>query len=436
MGYAYFLHGNKFFFLFISVTLSFLLTKLYHHLGSKTYVFLTWFICIIIRFSSEIYSGFSFSMFGLDIDEDEMINWRHCYNLIMLRAISFNLEYKNEVEENSENNKYINIGEHCEDCNKGNYCLTGLKYVKCTTNNFTFANYLGYIFYPPLYISGPTIIFNSFIYQVNNFEENKHNKFNDKTKIKYFLRLIFVFLVLEVFNHYIYVNCYLTNDFNRYRIEEFNYSFLASLTFNNLTFIYLKFTFIWRIARTWSWFDGVLTEENMNRCVYNNYCFEGFWRAWHRSFNIWLIRYIYIPLGGSKKKIFNVWVVFSFVALWHDLKLNLLIWGWFICIFMIPEIIVKNYFNSEKMRYLHEKFSFRMLQYIFCAVYILLMITANLIGFGMGSKGLLMILRHLYEKTSLFYFIKILFFFVPLSAMMFYIREYEKQVYGKEKVKY
>lgn len=32
------------------------------------------------------------------------------------------------------------------------------------------------------------------------------------------------------------------------------------------------------------------------------------------------IRYVYIPLGGSQKKLLNVWVVFTFVAVWHDLE--------------------------------------------------------------------------------------------------------------------
>ena len=59
--------------------------------------------------------------------------------------------------------------------------------------------------------------------------------------------------------------------------------------------------------------------ENMNRCVHNNYNFEGFWRSWHRGFNQWLLRYIYFPLGGSKNKVWNIWIVFTFVAIWHDL---------------------------------------------------------------------------------------------------------------------
>jgi len=31
--------------------------------------------------------------------------------------------------------------------------------------------------------------------------------------------------------------------------------------------------------------DDVEAPENMNRCINNNYCFEGFWRSWHRGFN-------------------------------------------------------------------------------------------------------------------------------------------------------
>jgi D-alanyl-lipoteichoic acid acyltransferase DltB (MBOAT superfamily) len=189
---------------------------------------------------------------------------------------------------------------------------------------------------------------------------------------------------------------------------------------------------IWRTARIWAWFDGILTEENMNRCVYNNYCFEGFWRAWHRSFNIWLIRYIYIPLGGAKTKIFNLWIIFSFVALWHDLKINLLIWGWFICFFLVPEILVKNYFNKDNMKFIHNKFWFRVVKYIFCSFYIMLMIVANLIGFGMGSEGVNFIIKKILKMTSPIYFIKILIFLIPSTVTMFYVRELEYVYFGKK----
>ena len=50
----------------------------------------------------------------------------------------------------------------------------------------------------------------------------------------------------------------------------------------------------------------------------NNYTVRGFWRAWHCSFNRWLVRYIYIPLGGNRhgalRTALHAAVVFSFVG--------------------------------------------------------------------------------------------------------------------------
>ena len=43
---------------------------------------------------------------------------------------------------------------------------------------------------------------------------------------------------------------------------------------------------------------------------------QGFWKGWHASFNQWLVRYIYVPLGGSSMRLLNIWLIFTFVALW------------------------------------------------------------------------------------------------------------------------
>lgn len=37
---------------------------------------------------------------------------------------------------------------------------------------------------------------------------------------------------------------------------------------------------------------------------------------WHVCYS----RYLYIPLGGSKWRFLNVWIIFTFVAIWHDLE--------------------------------------------------------------------------------------------------------------------
>jgi hypothetical protein len=73
---------------------------------------------------------------------------------------------------------------------------------------------------------------------------------------------------------------------------------------------------------------------------------------------------------------------------------------------------------------------------MFCSLYIVLMIIANLIGFGMGHEGLGEILYNMLQMTSLTYFIKILLFLVPSVVVMFYVREKEEMADLKIKNKF
>ena len=50
---------------------------------------------------------------------------------------------------------------------------------------------------------------------------------------------------------------------------------------------------------------------------------------------------MYIPMGGSRFRVLNIWAIFTFVALWHDLDLRLLVWAWISCLFAGPEILAK-----------------------------------------------------------------------------------------------
>ena len=59
--------------------------------------------------------------------------------------------------------------------------------------------------------------------------------------------------------------------------------------------------------------------------------------------------YIYIPLGGAKNVLMNTLLVFSFVALWHDLTFRLLAWGWLISLFVVPELIATYILPPKKV---------------------------------------------------------------------------------------
>ena len=414
----------------------FLLRYLYRFLNKRVFIAIIWIFCCTMKALSEKFQGFGIGIFSnmSDFFKKPLLEWNLMWGLILLRVISFSMEYSYVVEQDFTNNKLRNleqIREHCPQCKEDKYCLTALKFVYVNKEDFSYLNYLIYIFYPPFYFSGPTIMFHSFIFQVNNYKINKHNSIFLKQKIFYLLRCIGIFIVFELFNHYIYVNAILTNSQNNKILEEFvknnsyyNYIFLA---FNNLVFIFLKYSLIWSLARFWAWADGIYAEENMNRCIYNNYSFEGFWRQWHRSFNIWLIRYMYIPLGGKKYKFLNTLLIFSFVALWHDLWFKLLLWAWIIYLCLIPEIIIKRYFTNEKRLYLHNQVWFRYLRSWACSIDIILLITANLIGFGFGNTKFDDAILNIFKATTPLKFLLITIYLIPLSFTMFFIRELEER---------
>jgi len=167
--------------------------------------------------------------------------------------------------------------------------------------------------------------------------------------------------------------------------------------FWNLIVMWLKLLIPWRFFRLWALLDGIDPPENMVRCVANNYSTLGFWRSWHRSYNLWLIRYLYVPLGGTSntiiKAILPKLVVFTFVALWHEVAIRLLVWGWLISLFLLPELIAT--WVLPESRYGKEPW-FRHVCAIGGIFNILLMMSANLVGFVLGMEGT----RYLMEQIA------------------------------------
>ena len=42
-------------------------------------------------------------------------------------------------------------------------------------------------------------------------------------------------------------------------------------------------------------------------------------------------------------------LVFTFVALWHDLSFKLLAWGWLVSLFILPELIARRIVPYDKV---------------------------------------------------------------------------------------
>ncbi|EFJ52688.1 hypothetical protein VOLCADRAFT_85921 [Volvox carteri f. nagariensis] len=300
--------------------------------------------------------------------------------------------------------------------------------------------FLEYCMYPPLYIAGPIITFNSFAAQRML---RRQRLMGAQQVLVYALRAALAWACLEGLTHALPYN-----SIAKYRVlDRLAARAAATPQIDNsggggggwfpaprplhyaitgywvLVFMWLKFTVIWRFFRLASLADGIVPPENMTRCVCNNYDIEGFWRSWHASYNRWLVRYMYIPLGGSRWRVINVWVIFTFVALWHDLEWRLLSWAWLMAAAVAPEMILKALARSAAARRWHGSAAFRHVCALAAAVNILMLMAANLVGFVVGVDGIRPLIRQVLGQPSFLAVVLLALF--AAAQVMFWRRECE-----------
>ncbi|KAK6906198.1 hypothetical protein I203_100183 [Kwoniella mangroviensis CBS 8507] len=299
--------------------------------------------------------------------------WHISFNITMMRMVSFGVDYlwreqNTNQEVPTEYKKRVNTSLPSEEYN--------------------YINHLAYCLYPPLYIAGPIITFNDFIWQIRN-----PTSIPTKSKISYGIRFLFSILTMESVLHTMYVVA--IKDTKAWQGD--SPAEMSMIGFWNLVVVWLKLLIPWRFFRLWALLDGMDPPENMIRCVANNYSTLGFWRSWHRSYNLWVVRYIYIPVGGSKNTILATALVFTFVALWHDLSFKLLAWGWLVSLFILPELSARKVFKESKYG---QQWYYRHLCAIGGVFNILLMMSANLVGFVLGLEGMKVLLVELTSTIS------------------------------------
>ncbi|KAL8304754.1 hypothetical protein RB601_007018 [Gaeumannomyces tritici] len=348
-----------------------------------------------------------------------MSRWEILFNITVLRLISFNLDFYWSLDQRSLSpveKKQLDVAN-----------LSEKERVSTPSqpSDFSFRNYVAYAVYAPLYLAGPILTFNDYISQ----QRYRGVGIETSRTVRYGIRFLLALLAMEVVLHFDYVGAISQASpvWASYTVAQ-----LSLLSYFNLHLIWLKLLLAWRFFRLWALLDGVDPPENIVRCVSNNYSTLSFWRAWHRSYNRWLVRYMFVPLGGADfrsrkgaaRSILNYIVIFTFVALWHDIQLRLLIWGWLIVLFFIPEVVAGYLFPRRKWE--NHPIAYRMLSCSGAVLNVLMMISANLVGFAVGLDGLEAIIHGIVHDFSGFVFLAgaCLSFFVGIQVM-FEIRESE-----------
>ncbi|KAK3330132.1 MBOAT, membrane-bound O-acyltransferase family-domain-containing protein [Apodospora peruviana] len=375
----------------------------------------TWVFNICTLFANELCDGYRFRNIAMLVSADSSLlarfgawldsyggiqpRWAVLFNITILRLVSFNLDYYWSLD----NRGSSPIEKQLDPANLSEKDRVA---IPAAPADYSFFNFVGYAIYAPLYLTGPIITFNDYISQ----QRYKPATIETARTVKYGVRFFLTLLSMELLLHYDYVGAIskANPDWSSYTPAQ-----ISLLSYFNLHIIWLKLLLPWRFFRLWSLVDGIDPPENMLRCVSDNYSTLSFWRSWHRSYYRWLLRYIYIPLGGSSfatwrgaaRSIVTYLMVFTFVALWHDIKMRMLIWGWLIVFFFLPEILAGYAF--PRRRWENRPTAYRMLCGVGGVLNVLMMISANLVGFAVGLDGLEVILRKVLGDYSGLIFITV-----------------------------
>ncbi|MBV9276959.1 MAG: MBOAT family protein, partial [Candidatus Eremiobacteraeota bacterium] len=96
--------------------------------------------------------------------------------------------------------------------------------------------------------------------------------------------------------------------------------------------IYFDFTGYSDIAIGLAELLGFRIVENFDRPYWARNI-SNFWQRWHISLSSWIRDYLFIPLGGSRRKLgrvlLNLTIVMAIAGLWHGASWHFVVWGLF-----------------------------------------------------------------------------------------------------------
>lgn len=189
--------------------------------------------------------------------------------------------------------------------------------------NNNIIDYLVYILYFPKLVMGPIVDPVDFISQINQKERKKA----DLAKIAIGVRIFSMGLIKKVL---------LADTFAK--SVSWAYTNIDVTTAMDCILLVLFYTF--EIYFDFSGYSdmavGVSSMLNIDLPMnfdspYKAISIRDFWKRWHISLTKFLTKYIYIPLGGSRKGIvftyINTLIVFLVSGLWHGANWTFILWG-------------------------------------------------------------------------------------------------------------
>jgi D-alanyl-lipoteichoic acid acyltransferase DltB (MBOAT superfamily) len=194
-------------------------------------------------------------------------------------------------------------------------------YQKKITISRNFVDYCFYMTFFPHLVAGPIVRAVDFIPQINQ----------PKTVDLELLKTA-IFRIMLGLSKKLFIADFLSRYVDMVHVQPSGYSGLENiLCMYAYSFqIYFDFSGYSDIAIGIALLMGYALKENFMN-PYHATNITDFWRRWHISLSTWLRDYIYIPLGGNRKGVFNTYVFLMITMLvggiWHGASWNFIVWG-------------------------------------------------------------------------------------------------------------
>lgn len=327
----------------------------------------------------------------------------------------------------------------------------------CLASEYSIFGYFAFLLYPPLFFSGPMMSYNAYVSLVSR----PSIRFSMRNKVSYGIRVLCNLFCLIALIHYLFLGFFMFGSIRTIDVVLLGFDVpqdalaalgqninarmdaLAMLSFEgkcyltyiSLAFLWCKFNVIWKFFRFVAMADGFDIPEDMPHCFSNTTSITDFWQSWHASFNLWIVRYMYIPMGGNKRKAFTIVPIFLFIAVWHDIELRLVKWAIVTCISFIPEILITGFFTKTKWKpivYLRQRFIlWRLTREVGTAFGQIALVAANVIGFAISNSGAVLSMKFASSQKIPTVYILLFFSFYFCSAKLS-VRSRDKEQFNLE----
>uniref|UniRef100_A0A8C5VBX6 Hedgehog acyltransferase n=1 Tax=Microcebus murinus TaxID=30608 RepID=A0A8C5VBX6_MICMU len=181
---------------------------------------------------------------------------------------------------------------------------------------YSFPWLLAYVFYYPAFHNGPILGFPEFVTQMQQ-QEVGSPKASLRVLILGLGRLLLWWWLAELMVHLMYMHAIYGSVPLLGAVSCWT---LGGLALAQVLFFYVKYLVLFGVPALLMRLDG-LKPPPLPRCVSTMFSFTGMWRYFDVGLHNFLIRYVYIPVGGSQHgllgTLFSTAMTFAFVSYWH-----------------------------------------------------------------------------------------------------------------------